>query len=196
MLTIKVDDKLAQKRLAALEAAASNMAPVFETVGAALLRRVQLCFKLGIDPWGKPWLAIKWRAPRTLKGSKASAPRLSAAGKKQFEANQAGTPGQPLRNTGALQRSISAKADASGVTIGTNLKYAKVHQFGATIRPKNGSRLVFPGPGGAMIFAKKVVVPARPYLPLRRDATIADLPPAWSAGVVDSLRAYFRKEVA
>ena len=142
------------------------MAPVFRTVGSVLVRKINLGFKLGIDPFGNPWTKLKLRK------------------------------GQPLRDTGRLQRSITAKADAKGVTVGTNVAYARTHQFGATIEPKKAKRLVFQGPGGRLIFAKKVVIPARPFLPLRADAQVAALPPDWSVAVVRAIRNYIKKETA
>lgn len=164
-ITFKVDDSRAKAKLRLLDAAAANPQPVYATIGRVLVNRIRLCFKLGIDPWSNPWAALKMRK------------------------------GQPLRDTGRLQRSISSRVDADGVTVGTNLIYAPVHQFGATIVPKKAKRLVFPGPGGKMIFAKKVVVPARPFLPLRRYGATVALPPDWSLLVVRSIKAYLKGAV-
>lgn len=166
-ITVKLNAAGANAKLAALSKATTDMRPVFETVGRVLVNRIRLGFKLGIDPWGSPWLALKLRK------------------------------GQPLRDTGILQRSIVSRADADGVTVGTKqMPRAAVHQYGATIVPKKAKRLVFPGPGGKLIFAKKVVVPARPFLPLRKDSVAVALPPAWSVLVVNALRAYLRNAAA
>jgi phage virion morphogenesis protein len=164
-LIFRINDGGAKAKLAALTKATSNMQPVYATIGRVLVNRIRLCFKLGIDPWGSPWAALKLRK------------------------------GQPLRDTGRLNRSIAAQADDSGVTVGTNVSYAPTHQFGATIVPKKAKRLVFPGPGGSLIFAKKVTVPARPFLPLRRSGATVALPPAWSADVVRALKSYLRGAV-
>lgn len=43
--------------------------------------------------------------------------------------------GQRLRDTGRLQASWAYKADAADVKVGTNVRYAATHQFGAVIRP-------------------------------------------------------------
>jgi len=161
-IDVKVKDAGIADKLRELEQRAGGMQPVFETIGRVLVNRIRLGFKMGASPLGSPWRALKIRR------------------------------GQPLRDTGRLQRSIVANADPQGVTIGTNVRYAAVHQFGATIRPKRaGGRLVFPGPNGRMIFAKQVTVPARPFLPLlSRDK--AQLPPSWSTAVSRALRDYFR----
>lgn len=158
----KVINTGARTKLNALLKATTDMQPVYATVGRVIANRIRLCFKLGIDPWGSPWAKLRFRT------------------------------GQPLRDTGRLQRSIVAKPDGKGVTIGTNVQYARTHQYGATIVPKKeGGRLVFPGPGGRMIFAKKVTVPSRPFMPLRKNQSVVALPPDWSADVVRALRAYF-----
>lgn len=194
LLTFKLDDRRASAKLKALEQAIGNPQPLFEVVGNTLLNRIRLCFKLGIDPWGDPWRPIKWRAARKREdGSK------TATGRRQVKANAAGSPGQPLRDTGRLQRSITARADANGVTVGTNLRtasgvlYPAVHQFGATITPKKAKRLVFPGPNGELVFAKKVTIPARPFLPLRRGVSTVELPPAWSLLVSNALKTFLKK---
>lgn len=161
-IKFEVSDAGARKKLKALVSATGDMQPVFVTVGRVIANRIRLCFKLGVDPWSSPWAALKIRK------------------------------GQPLRDTGRLNRSITSNPDKTGVTIGTNVKHAAVHQFGATIMAKPGKRLVFPGPGGALVFAKKVTIPARPFMPLKKGANVVALPPAWSADVTRALRAYFR----
>lgn len=161
-LTFKVDNRAIAGKLKALEKATGNLAGAYAVIGARIVAKIRLCFRLGIDPWGSPWLALKLRK------------------------------GQPLRDTRRLMSSVVANPDSSGVSIGTNLLYAPVHQFGATIVPKKAKRLVFPGPNGQLIFAKKVVIPARPFMPIKGDGTV-DLPPKWRADVVGALRAYFKK---
>jgi phage virion morphogenesis protein len=160
-ITAVLDDSRARARIASLDASAGNARPLYAAIGRVLVNRIRLAFRIGIDPFGSPWAALKMRK------------------------------GQPLRDTGRLERSITSRPDGSGVTVGTNLKYARVHQYGATITPTKARRLVFPGPGGRMIFAKKVTIPARPFLPLRRDAAAVELPPDWSAAVTQALRRYF-----
>lgn len=164
-IRFEIQDTGVTAKLAALAAATDNMQPAYAAVGKVLVNRIRLCFKLGIDPWGNPWQALKMRK------------------------------GQPLRDTGRLNRSIVSSVDATGVTVGTNVKYAPAHQFGATIEPKNKPRLVFKGPGGKLIFAKKAVIPARPFMPLRRDAGVVALPPDWSARATAALKTYFLKRI-
>lgn len=51
---------------------------------------------------------------------------------------------KPLLDTGVLRASINAKAEPFGATVGTNLHYAPVHQYGATITPKTKKFLAIP----------------------------------------------------
>ncbi len=59
---------------------------------------------------------------------------------------------------------LSGDPSSSFVAVGSNLKYAPVHEFGATIRAKNAPFLVFKTLDGAWHKIKKVVIPARPFL--------------------------------
>jgi len=135
-IDVQVTDAGASRKLQELIDRGADLTPVYATIGRVLVNRIRLGFKMGTSPYGNAWAKLKIRR------------------------------GEPLRDTGRLQRSITARADASGVVIGTNLKQAPVHQFGATINAKPGRRLVFPGPGGRLIFAKRVTIPARPFMPL------------------------------
>jgi phage gpG-like protein len=68
-----------------------------------------------------------------------------------------------IRVTGATRR---------GVTIGTDRRYAAIHQLGGVIRAKGGKPLVFQI-GARTIFAKKVTIPARPFLPFTQDGNLS-----------------------
>lgn len=72
--------------------------------------------------------------------------------------------------TGNLRRSITVsepEGSASGavwVTIGTNLVYAAIHEFGGTITAKTALMLHWVDDDGQHHFAREVHIPARPYL--------------------------------
>ena len=78
-----------------------------------------------------------------------------------------------LTDSGQLRRSVTHDADAEGVTIGSNLEYAAIHQFGGQTKPHEikarfASVLHF-FMGQTPIFAKAVQhpgskIPARPFL--------------------------------
>jgi phage gpG-like protein len=160
-IDVQVTDAGASRKLQELIDRGADLTPVYATIGRVLVNRIRLGFKMGTSPYGNAWAKLKIRR------------------------------GEPLRDTGRLQRSITARADASGVVIGTNLKQAPVHQFGATINAKPGRRLVFPGPGGALIFAKRVTIPARPFMPLVSRNKV-ELPPDWELSASRALRDYFK----
>lgn len=69
-----------------------------------------------------------------------------------------------LRDEGHLQESIAWQLDGDDtVAIGSRMVYARIHQFGGTIKPKPGSgkkALRVPGVGPRA----SVRIPARPYL--------------------------------
>jgi len=73
-----------------------------------------------------------------------------------------------LTETGRLRDSITSRAGRDQVAVGTNVIYAAVHQFGATIVPKNATHLVFRLATG-VVLAKSVTVPARPFLGINDD---------------------------
>jgi phage gpG-like protein len=70
-----------------------------------------------------------------------------------------------LFRSGELARSVDYRAGAQQLLVGSSLIYAAIHQFGGTIMPKNASRLAF-RIGNRLVFARKVTMPARPYLGL------------------------------
>ena len=76
--------------------------------------------------------------------------------------------GQVLkRGTGRLAGSIGATQEIEGQDIvgkvGSGLKYARIHELGGVIRPKNFRYLHF-FVKGEEVFAKKVTIPKRPYI--------------------------------
>ncbi len=69
-----------------------------------------------------------------------------------------------LIQKGMLVSSIRITAlDAKSVTVGSDRKYAAIHQLGGVIKAK-GKALVFTI-GGKKIFAKQVKIPPRPFFP-------------------------------
>lgn len=66
---------------------------------------------------------------------------------------------------GHLLASVAYTASADQAEWGAAWEYAHVHQYGATIKPKEADKLVF-SLGGKMVFAKEVTIPARPFVGL------------------------------
>lgn len=129
-------------------------------------------FRTATDPYGRAW-------PPSLRA--------------QLEG------GQTLSDTGRLRRSFSVQnVTERGFAIGTNVLYAAPHQFGATIRPKRARFLRFRLPGGrgrrkggkgAVVYAREVQLPPRPFFPTGQDlgeygARMAEAVRAWVLGEV------------
>ena len=109
--------------------------------------------------------------------------------------------GQPLRNTGRLYGSITARRDGDGVVVGTNLRtpngrhsLGAIHQFGAVVTPTAGPGATFRGrllgpiatTGKGFVFLKRAEIPARPFMPMDQSGR-AVLPPAWAKAAVDAM---------
>ena len=132
-----------------------------------LLTRIRLGFKMGKDPDGNTWAPLNKKLTRT---------------------------GQPLRNTGRMQASFTARRDGDGVLVGSNLRIPgsssslpAVHQYGMTIEPTRGKYLVWAAPGGkGMIFAKSITIPARRMMPLTASGAV-DLPLPWAQSALKAM---------
>lgn len=108
------------------------------SIGAELATSIKSRFKTNIAPDGIPW------------------PTSKAARKRG---------GKTLQNTGRLRDSIVSSANSRSVRVGTNLRYAAAHQFGARariLRPRRKKALFWPG---AKHPVKKVSLPALPKRP-------------------------------
>lgn len=69
--------------------------------------------------------------------------------------------------SGRLRNSVFSNLrgrDVLEIGAGSNVVYAKIHEFGGTIKPKHGQYLKFSVPGGGFVSAKQVHIPARPYV--------------------------------
>jgi phage gpG-like protein len=177
----KINATEALGKFANLAGALQNKAPVLRILGNLMVRSVMQTFREGGSPAGS------WRAP--LGGSIRS--QYEARKRKKVgpltKRQQAASYGKTLAGadtaafsrfagakkilitSGMLMRSVTfaVDSDASLVRVGSNLKYARIHQLGGVIVPKSRKFLRFPIGGGQFMFAKKVTIPARPFLVLR-----------------------------
>lgn len=120
--------------------------------------------------------------------------------RKRFE-NQAGPDGTPWKKSlraqitgsktlikdGHLLDSITSDSGRDWAAWGTNRPYGPIHQLGGVIKPKTaGGGLRFRLTGGAWIFKRQVVMPARPYLGVNEEdeSNISEI-------VMNSLRSKF-----
>lgn len=106
-----------------------NPGPGLEAIGRILKTRMQLGFKSGTDPQGRPWALLKVRS------------------------------GQPLRDKGRLMNSIDYAVEGNAVEIGTNVAYALTHQKGATIEAKRARALRFFVAGKPVFVRKVTIPP-------------------------------------
>lgn len=151
----------ASPALAALSRRGEDLSPLMARLGAALVASVKFGFLSSRSPYGVSWAALKLRQ------------------------------GQPLRDTGALMNSITYVPSSQSVIIGPGFgpssKGAAVQQFGATIRPVKARMLAFKPRGSSRwIFAKRVTIPPRPYLPTQEGG----MPQDWSATITREVGLY------
>lgn len=115
-----------------------NYQKLHSQMGEVLVANAQLRFKDQVDPSGNQW----------KKGYKKS--------------------GQTLTQTARLSSSITYTATAKQVEVGTNVKYAAIHQFGGKIKAKKKKFLKF-AVNGKWAQKKVVTIPARPYIGFSQD---------------------------
>lgn len=70
---------------------------------------------------------------------------------------------QTALNLDDCSTSINLTGYVIGGVIGSKVPYAAIHNYGGIITPKNAKRLSWIGDDGKRIFAKKVIIPKRPY---------------------------------
>lgn len=155
VIKIEVQDRAVIAALNRLIQAGGELAPVLAAIGRQVKTNVELGFVGGRDPYGRPWAALRARQ------------------------------GQPLRDTGRLMGSIDYRVSSDSVEIGTNVRYAPLHQFGGTVEAKTPRGLIFPVPGG-WVRKRRVAIPARPFLPTD------GLPDAWREDILSIIHDHLR----
>lgn len=140
-------------------------------VAEAALEQIAVSFAGERDPWDRPW-------PKSLRAEMEG--------------------GQTLSDTGRLRRSFTYRASSRGFVVGTNVRYAATHQYGAIIRPKRAKYLRFRLPGGSRprkggrgpwVQVKKVTIPARSFVPE------PELSPRWKRAFEEAAQNYLEAEL-
>lgn len=142
-VSIKVEDSAIQAALRRLSDANAGLVPAaMKSIGQYMLAATRQRFQAEQAPDGTPWAPLNPDYAAGKRGSKIL---------------------QGLGLAGGLLGSITAQVDGSSLRIGTNKVYGAIHQFGGVIVPKAYPALVF-RMGGKLCWARKVTIPARPYL--------------------------------
>ena len=115
-----------------------DFAKLHENSGEVLISTTHERFRNGRAPNGSKW-------KRGLKGT-----------------------GQTLVQSRLLRNSVTKRFSREGVEVGTNIKYARIHQKGGTIRAKKAKFLRFKV-GSRWAMKKSVKIPARPFIGISAD---------------------------
>lgn len=93
--------------------------------------------------------------------------------------------GHGLWKTGNLFNSLRVQeVGAWHALVGTSgVIYAAIHEFGGVIEPKRAKYLSWIGPTGERVFAKRVRMPARPYLRPAFDENKEEIKGVIAAGI-------------
>ena len=136
----RFDGTAAIEHLSGLVDAINDPSPLLAELGEYGLRSTRARFKTQTAPDGTAWAALQ---PWYQKEKRRNKNRI-------------------LTLNGYLRGQMTWQLVGDRtVEIGSNLPYAAVHQFGATIKPRAAKVLMFRGH-----VAKSVTIPARPYLGL------------------------------
>lgn len=165
MIKIEVDDRAIKQAIGAALSISKNPKPMFREIGAALVDSTKLRFKDSTAPSGQAWAPLSALTISRRRGG--------------------GKGAKPLLDTGRLRNSITMLAGNDFVEVGTNVRYAAIHQFGGAIDIAARSQQLFfrQGKNGqvgnrfvkkkrsnfaqwATIGAYQINIPARPFLGL------------------------------
>lgn len=120
-IELQFDDKATRELLNAVVQNITNPQPVLNEIGQMMLASVKENFEVG----------GAYSSPDSIIGGNKKWKPLSKTTKKIKARQGKKGPYQILADSGRLRDSITSKADKVSVTVGTNVEYAAVHQFGA-----------------------------------------------------------------
>lgn len=133
-INVNVDDREVKGLFNNLQKKMGDLTSVMQDIGEIVRRSIIKNFDAGGRP--KPWAKSK---------------RAGSSG------------GTTLTDTARLKKSFTVNAKKNRVAVGTNVKYAAIHQFGGIIRAKNKPYLKF-NIGGRWAQKKEVTISARPFM--------------------------------
>ncbi|MBP2301306.1 phage virion morphogenesis protein [Azospirillum picis] len=114
--SIQIDDADLRKLLGRLDASARDMTGLMEQLAAQVEFDTQRRFETQTDPDGNPW--------------PPSARALAENG-------------ETLTDTARLRQSITSRAGRTEFSVGTNVVYAAIHQFGGTIHQQTRQQTLY-----------------------------------------------------
>jgi phage virion morphogenesis protein len=138
-VTVEINDRQVNAAFRKLTQAGANLRPILTSIGEAMVESTKLRFTDSEAPDGGKWKPIS---------------PVTAILRKQNKG------GQPLLDTNHLRGSLTYAVGVKDVVIGTNVKYAGTHQFGAKKGQYGRTRRGSPIPWGN--------VPARPFFGMSR----------------------------
>lgn len=159
MLGFTIRSEVIVNVLSHAEATLDNPNPMFQDMGEYQVQSTQQNFRDSKAPDGSKWLPNSETTYMSILGSQHEN-KDGTLNKKGINRVQSK---KPLVGRGLLRDQNHYQISGDLLLVGSNLEYAAVQQFGATIKPKNKKTLSWKI-GGVSVFAKKVVIPARPYL--------------------------------
>ncbi len=145
------------KQFETLAKASVSAKPLLDDIAESLLISTQQRFELERDPNGKPWQPLSWWTLFLRGGGrKGWHKRNRSKAKKGTMEKISGA--KILRASNRLFQSLTSVVTNSEIQLGSNVIYARIHQYG--------------GQAGR---GKKVTIPARPYLGISdSDAAMID----------------------
>ncbi len=132
-LTVRVNDKEARTVLSSIQSRIKDMRPVMRRISGLMYSSVMK----NLEVEGRH----KWQSLHLM--------TIMQRIKEGY------WPGKILHRTGTLRASVAQYFDGQKAGVGTNLKYAAIHQYGGTTTIKG----------------RHAIIPARPYLKLTDDET-------------------------
>jgi phage virion morphogenesis protein len=176
-VTMTIDDADVQAALKRLVAKVGNMHPAMKLIGQEYEKRVRRNFDTESDPEGKPWpklspvtmmLDVNRKKGFNKKGG------LNSFGRQRIQTRKI------LNASGDLMENIHHQASPTSAVIGVggSIKYGAIHQFG--------------GQAGRN---RKVTIPARPYLALKKGTNQMELAQRDKAAILDIIEGYIAKAV-
>lgn len=152
--SVEVDGlKEIMKGLKAKQDRLNSMNPLMRNIGEYMQKSTIKRFDAAEAPDGTPW--------KPLSAVSQQRAKRDAQGKNSKRRGQR----KPLNDTGTLRRSIHYQPSANSVTVGTNLKYAAIHQFGGDIKVTPKMRAYLHSQGIHLRKSTNAIhIPARPFL--------------------------------